>query len=160
MQPLTKAGIVLGLGLGGFVDGIVLHQILGWHHLICTTDTCQVDTVEALKLQNAQDGFFHLATWCLTALGVALLFRAARADPQATGSSLLGAMLCGWGLFNLVEGIVDHHILGIHHVRPGHAHEFAYDLAFLASGALLLVAGIWLVRRKPHVRANARAGSL
>ena len=69
MQPLTKAGIVLGLGLGGFVDGIALHQILGWHHLICTTETCQVETVEALQLQNRQDGFFQLATWRLTAAG-------------------------------------------------------------------------------------------
>ena len=70
MQPLTKAGIVLGLGLGGFVDGIALHQILGWHHLICTTETCQVETVEALQLQNRQDGFFQLATWLLTAAGM------------------------------------------------------------------------------------------
>jgi hypothetical protein len=30
---LTTPGILLGLGLGGFVDGIVLHQILQWHHI-------------------------------------------------------------------------------------------------------------------------------
>ena len=29
----TAAGIFLGLGLGGFFDGIVLHQILQWHHM-------------------------------------------------------------------------------------------------------------------------------
>lgn len=28
------AGILLGLGLGGFFDGIVLHQILQWHHML------------------------------------------------------------------------------------------------------------------------------
>ncbi|QXE24247.1 hypothetical protein B6N60_02951 [Richelia sinica FACHB-800] len=28
------AGVFLGLGLGGFVDGILLHQILQWHHMI------------------------------------------------------------------------------------------------------------------------------
>jgi uncharacterized membrane protein len=27
-------GVLLGLGLGGFVDGIVLHQILQWHHML------------------------------------------------------------------------------------------------------------------------------
>jgi uncharacterized membrane protein len=27
-------GLFLGIGLGGFVDGIVLHQILQWHHLL------------------------------------------------------------------------------------------------------------------------------
>jgi uncharacterized membrane protein len=25
---------ILGVGLGGFVDGIVLHQVLQWHHLL------------------------------------------------------------------------------------------------------------------------------
>jgi hypothetical protein len=37
MQPLVRAGFVLGLGFGGFADGIVLHQILGWHHLVCVS---------------------------------------------------------------------------------------------------------------------------
>ena len=29
-----SAGILLGVGLGGFFDGIVLHQLLQWHHMI------------------------------------------------------------------------------------------------------------------------------
>lgn len=146
MKALTKAGIVLGLGLGGFLDGIVLHQILGWHHLICSTDTCQVETVEALKVQNTQDGFFHLFTWTLTVIGVAMLFRSARAPAQIwSGRTLLGAMLSGWGLFNLIEGLIDHQILGIHHVRPGHPQQFLFDMLFLAWGAGLIIAGRALV---------------
>ncbi len=39
LSPLCRAGPVLGLGLGGLFDGIMLHQILGWHHLVGTTDT-------------------------------------------------------------------------------------------------------------------------
>jgi uncharacterized membrane protein len=142
MKPLTKAGIVLGLGLGGFFDGIVLHQIFGWHHLVCTTDTCQVETVQALKEQNTQDGFFHLATWILTGIGVAMLFSAARERAQVwAGRTLFGAMLAGWGLFNFVEGVIDHQILGIHHVRPGDPNEFLWDMLFLASGVVLMLAG-------------------
>lgn len=158
MKPLTKAGLVLGLGLGGFADGIVLHQILGWHHLICTTETCRVETVEALKRQNAQDGFFHLATWILTAVGVVLLFRAARGKAQIwSGRTLGGAMLAGWGIFNFVEGLIDHQILGIHHVRPGHPQEFAFDMAFLASGVLLFVIGALLARSGQRgIRTAAR----
>jgi hypothetical protein len=30
----TEAGVFLGLGLGGFFDGIVLHQVLQWHHMV------------------------------------------------------------------------------------------------------------------------------
>jgi uncharacterized membrane protein len=142
MKPLTKAGVVLGLGLGGFLDGIVLHQILGWHHLVCTTDTCQVETVEALKVQNTQDGFFHLATWILTGAGVAMLFSAARKSGQVwAGRTLFGSMLAGWGLFNFIEGLIDHQILGIHHVRPGDPNEFMWDMLFLASGVVLMLVG-------------------
>ena len=36
-----------------------------------------------------------------------------------SGRAFLGWLLVGWGLFNLVEGVVDHHILTIHHVREG-----------------------------------------
>jgi uncharacterized membrane protein len=66
---------------------------------------------------------------------------------------LLGWALVGWGLFNLVEGIVDHHLLGIHHVREGE-HETAWDLAFLALGALLVVGGAALAAtgRSPRPR--------
>ncbi len=49
-------------------------------------------------------------------------------------------MAMGWGLFNLVEGIVDHHILTIHHVREGVANQWAYDVGFLVFGALLFSA--------------------
>jgi uncharacterized membrane protein len=152
MSPLTKSGLVLGLGLGGFIDGIVLHQILGWHHMVCTTETCQVETVAALKLQVRQDGFFHLAVWILTAIGVAMLFRAARTrDASWSGASLFGATLAGWGTFNFVEGLVDHHILGIHHVLPGHPNEFLFDLLFLASGLVLIAIGAALVRKGRRV---------
>lgn len=149
MKPLTKAGLVLGLGLGGFADGIVLHQILGWHHLICTTETCRPETVETLKLQNTQDGFFHLATWLLTLAGVGMLFRAARASGDAwKGRALAGAMLAGWGVFNLVEGLINHQLLGIHHVRPGHPHEWMFDLVFLASGVGLIAIGAGMNRAR------------
>jgi uncharacterized membrane protein len=52
----------------------------------------------------------------------------------------------GWGLFNLVEGIVDHHILGIHHVRSG-PHQVWYDVGFLVLGAVLVLAGRLLARQ-------------
>ena len=30
----VSAGILFGLGLGGFFDGIILHQVLQWHHML------------------------------------------------------------------------------------------------------------------------------
>lgn len=57
-----------------------------------------------------------------------------------------GWILLGWGVFNLVEGVVDHHILGIHHVRSGE-YQTWWDIGFLVFGALL-VAGGWLLQRR------------
>jgi uncharacterized membrane protein len=139
-------GILLGVGLGGFVDGIVLHQILQWHHLLSSEGSYPDTTVGGLKDNTLADGLFHAATWVMVAIGLRVLWRRV-ADWRTTmsGRALLGWMLVGWGLFNLVEGIVDHHILGIHHVREN-GHETVWDLAFLAFGALLAVGG-WLVTR-------------
>ncbi|MBY6718039.1 DUF2243 domain-containing protein, partial [Rhodococcus sp. BP-110] len=54
-------------------------------------------------------------------------------------------VLVGWGLFNLVEGIVDHHLLGIHHVRSG-PNQLWWDLGFLSLGVLLIAGGRLLQR--------------
>ena len=69
----TSAGILLGLGLGGFFDGILLHQVLQWHHMISDTEGNPVDTVEGLEANTLADGLFHVATWVLVLVGVALV---------------------------------------------------------------------------------------
>jgi uncharacterized membrane protein len=144
---LGPAAIVLGLGLGGFFDGIVFHQLLQWHHML--SSTTPVDTVAGLQLNTLFDGLFHGATWILTVVGLWLLVRAARGGlPAEPGRTFLGGALAGWGAFNLVEGLVDHYLLGIHHVRPG-PDEAVWDLAFLAWGALFAAAGWWLLRATP-----------
>ena len=56
------------------------------------------------------------------------------------------ALLVGWGTFNVVEGIVDHHLLGLHHVKEGATKLLAWDLGFLAWGAMMLVGGLVLMR--------------
>jgi uncharacterized membrane protein len=145
-SPLLVAGIVLGVGLGGFVDGIVLHQILQWHHMV--TEPFPPDSVRNLETNTLGDGLFHAFAWLMTAVGLALLWRAGqRPDVVRSGRMLVGSLAIGWGLFNLVEGIVDHHLLGIHHVRSG-PDQLVWDLAFLAFGALL-VGGGWLLARAP-----------
>ena len=56
-----------------------------------------------------------------------------------------GGLALGWGLFNLVEGLVDHHLLELHHVRPGHGQVW-WDLGFLLLGGVLVAVGVWLLR--------------
>ena len=142
-RGLITAGVFLGIGLGGFFDGIVLHQILQWHHLV--SETHPVNTLDNFELNTLLDGIFHAFTYICTAIGVYLLWRVQRQNGRLSGWVLIGAMLMGWGGFNLVEGIVDHHLLQIHHVRPGD-NELLWDIGFLIWGALMLIGGWWLVR--------------
>ena len=147
IRPLVAAGVVLGVGLGGFVDGIVLHQLLQWHHMLTSHGGYPADSVAGLETNTLWDGLFHAATWLATVVGLWLLWRAARrADVPWSGRVFTGALALGWGGFNLVEGIVDHHILTIHHVRHSGSEALPWDLAFLAFGAALVVAGWLLVR--------------
>ncbi len=143
-SPLIAAGILLGLGLGGFVDGIVLHQILQWHHMLSSVRP--VKTVSDIELNMVWDGLFDASTWIMTVTGILLLWRAGQRDDVPWSSkTFLGSILIGAGAFNFVEGLIDHQILGIHHVKPG-PNELAWDLGFLASGVILAAIG-WILLR-------------
>lgn len=140
------AGILLGLGLGGFFDGIVLHQVLQWHHML-TSAGYPPTSVENLKINTLWDGLFHSSTYLFTAIGLGMLWGTARLRHVTwSGKLLVGTLLVGWGLFNLVEGIVNHHLLGIHHVNETAPQDqwIYWDLGFLAWGAVMLVGG-WLL---------------
>jgi uncharacterized membrane protein len=142
--PLIRAGVVLGIGVGGFFDGIVFHQLLQWHHVVSTTVV--PTTLEALELNTLADGLFHTFTYIMVLIGLWLLFRATgQTDVSRSPRVLVGAMLGGFGLFNLVEGTINHQILQIHHLRPG-PNEALYDLAFLASGVILMLIGTAIAR--------------
>jgi uncharacterized membrane protein len=145
-RPITAPAVMLGVGLGGLFDGIVLHQILQWHHMLTSQGDFRATTVRGLEVNTLWDGLFHATTYVFIAVGLFWLWDRARAGGVVwSWKGLLGWILVGWGLFNLIEGVIDHHILQIHHVRSG-SNELAWDLAFLALGAVLVVSG-WAVVR-------------
>lgn len=145
--PGRSIGILLGIGLGGFVDGIVLHQLLQWHHLVSHVDGLAPDTVYGLEMNTLADGFFHLFTWVCVLVGSTLAVAAWRAGRLAPSWRFhFGLVLVGWGGFNLVEGTVNHQILGIHHVRDDLGAPLAWDIGFLVVGALIAAAGYLLYR--------------
>jgi len=152
--PLLAAGILLGIGMGGFFDGILLHQVLQWHHMLSAIRP-PTDLV-AIKVNMVWDGLFHAFTWVTTMIGLALLWRAgSMRDVPWEARLLVGSMLLGWGTFNLVEGLIDHQLLGVHHVHP--SASLGWDLAFLASGVALIAIGWILVRRRMTHSAGVRA---
>ena len=146
-----RAGIVLGVGLGAFFDGIVFHQILQWH----STGSAVLPpvTMTAMRRNMFWDGAFHVFAWAFTLMGVFMLLSDARSRPQLpTARQLAGQLLIGAGGFNIIEGIIDHHLLEIHHVRDLPAHQPLYDYVFLAiAGVGFFIAGLMLARQR-HVR--------
>jgi uncharacterized membrane protein len=143
--PLIAAGVLIGAGLGGFVDGIVLHQILQWHHMLSAK--LPPDNLVATKVNMYWDGIFHAAVWVLTVVGLRMLWTAgSRPDVPWSGTTFVGGLSLGWGLFNVVEGIIDHELLGLHHVYEYTPSKLPWDLSFLAFGVLLLLLGGVLIR--------------
>jgi uncharacterized membrane protein len=141
------AGIFLGVGLGGFFDGIVLHQILQWHHMVSAR--YPPDSLAHLEANTLGDGLFHAATYVCVVIGVVLLWRAASLPHRRwSGLLLVGTILLGFGGFNVVEGLIDHEILGLHHVNETATRDqwLYWDLGFLAWGAAMVIAGWFLLR--------------
>lgn len=155
--PSRLPGLLYGVGFGGFVDGIVLHQLLQWHHMVSDVADRSPTTLAGLEANTVADGLFHVLTWCFL-LAASLVsvsqWRAGRLAP--TWSFHIGGVLAGWGLFNLAEGLINHQLLGVHHVRDDLGAPLSWDLGFLASGAVLVLIG-WVLQRRGAQRVAAAA---
>lgn len=146
----------MGIGLGGFLDGILFHQVLQWHHLLTAEGCCPAGTVAGLEDNTLADGVFHATTWAAVLGGAIAATRAwQRGKLAPPWRAHFGGLMVGWGAFNLVEGLIDHHLLGIHHVRDDLGAPLGWDIAFLVLGAGLVAFGGMLVRsarRRTRVR--------
>ena len=139
----------MGIGLGGFVDGILFHQILQLHSML--SNWVPRTTLVNEQINMFWDGLFHAFTWVMTVLGLLLLWRAVkRDDVPLLGQTYVGAVLSGWGIFNLVEGVIDHELLQVHHVYQNGDH-LLWDMVFLASGVLLIILGRSIMSRQLQV---------
>jgi uncharacterized membrane protein len=148
-----RGGFLIGLGVGGFVDGIALHQIAHWHNM--GSAVLPPTTMDAMRRNMAWDGWFHAACLVLVLAGVYALAADARGRRRVpTARALTGHLLLGGGTFNLVEGIVDHHVLQLHHVRDLPVHVPLYDWLFLVVGGIGYLLLGWALARRPDDRAR------
>ena len=149
-----RPGILPGLGLGGFVDGIALRQIARWHGM---GSAIRPPTTVAAMPQNARShGWTYAASFARTLAGVRLLLRDARAGPRLpTPAAFTGQLLLGWAVLDLVELTIDHHRLGLHHMRDMPVHVPLCDRVFVAVGGVGLIALAWLLARRGDAAAGA-----
>jgi len=140
--PWFRWGAVLGFALGGFFDGILLHQILQWHHLLSL-----VPGIDDLRLQVLWDGWFHALMYLVALAGLIGLWRLQRRGAGNWGWPLAGAVLVGFGLWHVVDSVLSHWLLGIHRIRLDTDNPLAWDLLWLALfGIVPLLIG-WRLRR-------------
>ena len=142
-RPAFAAG-VLGFALGGFFDGIMLHQVLQWHHFLSLVPG---GALRDIRAQILADGLFHVAVYAVAALGLWLLWRARGGLAAADGRRLLGAALLGFGAWQAVDVAGFHWVAGIHRIRVDVPDPLLWDLGWLAAvGLPPLLAGLWLRR--------------
>ena len=144
----TAAGLLFGLGLGGFFDGIVLHQILQWHHMM-TSAGYPPSQRRQPRVQHFPRRPVSRRHICVHRGGPAPIVAGAQQGQLLwSGKMLAGTLLMGFGIFNVVEGLVDHQLLGIHHVNETVPREqwIFWDLGFLVWGAAMILGGWGLYR--------------
>ena len=139
---MIRACLLFGIGLGGFFDGIVFHQILLWHHMLSNEGGHPTTTVPGLESNTLWDGLFHSLTYVVVVIALWMLWTAGSGYSGRWPAGLLvGLLLMGWGTFNLVEGVNNHHLLGLHHVREDTGNKAPWDIGFLIWGGLMLLIG-------------------
>ena len=147
--PLAITSIILGIGIGGFIDGIFLHQILQWHSMF--TNQLPDDNLLGKSVNMFWDGIFHLLTLIAVLIGVISFARLLRRKNINPSPKLFwGGLLAGWGLFNFVEGTIHHHILKFHNVKEISNYTDLWNYSFLASGILFMIIGFIVISKREH----------
>ena len=144
------AGFILGISLGGFFDGILLHQVLQWHHLLSLMEGRSGD----LPFQIAADGYFHVLMYAIAVVGLVLLWRSHR-RVEDRGRLLLSNILIGVGVWNIVDIAGFHWLIGIHRIRVDVPNPMFWDLLWLGLFGVVPLILAYLVRRggSPDMRA-------
>lgn len=145
LRPLKVPGFLLGVSLGGFFDGVLLHQVLQWHHLLSA-----VQAAQDLRLQLLADGLFHALMYLLALIALWGLWRRRAALGQAGAGPLLwGMALIGFGTWHALDAVLSHWLLGIHRIRMDASQPLLWDLGWVVVfGLVPLLMGAWALRRR------------
>lgn len=146
-RRISPGGFCLGFAIGGFFDGILLHQILQWHHLLSGLEG---EAYRDLRVQVLADGLFHLFMYVLGLAGLWLLWRG-RGGLAAPGADrgLLAAALLGFGAWHLLDAVLSHWLLGLHRIRMDTANPLLWDIGWLLPFGLLPLLAGWMMHRRP-----------
>ncbi|MGF9757281.1 DUF2243 domain-containing protein [Microvirga sp. 0TCS3.31] len=132
-------GYVLGFALGGFFDGILLHQILQWHHLLSAING------DDIRFQVAADGYFHALMYVIAAVGLWMLWASRRTPGEMSGRLLFAGILIGFGVWHIVDAALSHWLFGIHRIRMDSSSPLFWDILWLGLFGLVPVILGWIM---------------
>lgn len=125
------SGILFGFGVIAFIDEVVFHQLLHWHHFY-DKSTRDIGLVS--------DGLFHAFSFFAT-IGSSFMLADLRRRNAFWLRRWVGGILLGIGSFQLYDGIIQHKLMRLHQIRYNVAiapYDWTWNLVALA----LLIAGI------------------
>lgn len=152
-RGLALAAFLLGVALGGFFDGILLHQILQWHHLLSGWDG---GIFEDIRVQMMADGVFHVLMYAIAIWGLILVWKYKQdLARQGSGKLLLAYAFIGFGTWHVIDSVLSHWILGIHRIRTDTDNPLFWDLLwFVVFGLAFILIG-WLIHRRSGDQDNS-----
>ena len=128
------SGVLIGIGVAGFIDETVFHQLLHWHHFYDRGST---------DAGLVSDGLFHAGSWTCIVVGL-FLFADLQRRRATVPKRLWGGALLGWGGFQVYDGLVQHKVLGLHQIRY-HVDLLPYDLVWNVGGGIGILLGALLL---------------
>ncbi|MGM9956508.1 MAG: DUF2243 domain-containing protein [Peribacillus sp.] len=130
------SGILFGIGLVAFIDEMVFHQLLHWHHFYDKSTT---------NIGLVSDGLFHALSWFAT-IGSLFMFADLRRRNALWLKRWQGGVFLGAGGFQLYDGIIQHKLMRLHQIRYD-VDILPYDLIWNIIAAALIVVGVYLIYR-------------
>lgn len=129
-------GILFGLGVVAFIDEVVFHQILHWHHFYDKSTT---------EIGLVSDGIFHAFSFFAT-VGSAFLMADLHRRQAFWRKRWLGGIFLGAGVFQLYDGTVQHKLMGLHQIRYN-VDILPYDLVWNITAVLMIIIGLVLLKQ-------------
>lgn len=151
-RALLISGIFLGIGIAGFIDEAVFHQLLQWHNFYWNTNR---------HGQIFSDGLFHIGSTLILIAGGINLWRTRTSPNPLRAKLILSAILIGAGGFNVYDGVVQHVIFHFHLVNErvcplpmsgnnsiwNCPKDIPYEIVWISIGLVIAAAGILRWRR-------------
>lgn len=152
----SLAAFLLGFSIGGFFDGILLHQILQWHHLLSGI----AGRAQDLRFQIVADGVFHAAMYVVMITGLILLWRKGH-DRNLAGRRVLAVACFGFASWHLIDTVLSHWLLGIHRIRMDSPNPLFWDIGWLlVFGLVPALIGYGLLRNAGPASGPPTGGRL